>query len=174
MENKENCKIIKDLLPSYIDELTSEETKKYNRKLKLLIVLLVLIILILFCGTFLRNAILITTLSDKTEKYKFCNNYREGDCAGCGGPCIVESLPDDKRAVKGQCPNPSLYHYLNVFDTYGLIRASFFMNQPFSLDDLSKTEPVLRSVFQVTTGYYVDHVIGGRISTDLGLNTTLI
>lgn len=29
MENKENCKIIKDLLPSYIDELTSEETQKY-------------------------------------------------------------------------------------------------------------------------------------------------
>lgn len=110
----------------------------------------------------------------QSDYYKFCNNYREGDCAGCGGPCIVESLPDDKRAVKGQCPNPSLYHYLNVFDTYGLIRASFIVNQPFSLDDLSKTEPVLRSVFQVTTGYYVDHVIGGRISTDLGLNTVLI
>lgn len=29
MENKENCKIVKDLLPSYIDELTSKETKKF-------------------------------------------------------------------------------------------------------------------------------------------------
>ena len=29
MENKENCKIVKDLLPSYIDGLTSEETQKY-------------------------------------------------------------------------------------------------------------------------------------------------
>ena len=29
MENKEHCKIIKDLLPSYIDELTSEETKEF-------------------------------------------------------------------------------------------------------------------------------------------------
>ena len=29
MENKENCKIVKDLLPSYIDGLTSEDTQKY-------------------------------------------------------------------------------------------------------------------------------------------------
>jgi len=29
MENKENCKLVKDLFPSYIDKLTSEETKKY-------------------------------------------------------------------------------------------------------------------------------------------------
>lgn len=29
MENKEKCKIVKDLLPSYIDGLTSEETQKY-------------------------------------------------------------------------------------------------------------------------------------------------
>ncbi len=115
MENKENCKIIKDLLPSYIDELTSEETKKYiethleecneckdilenmkkglekekkevtnksikyakkyNRKLKLLIILLVSIILILFSCTFVRNAFLITSLSNKSEEFIDCNNY---------------------------------------------------------------------------------------------------
>ena len=115
MENKEMCKIVKDLLPSYIDELTSEETKKYiethleecnecketlenmkkvferenkntteksikyakkyNRKVKMLIILLVAIILLLFSCTFVRNAILITTLSNKTEQFKFCDNY---------------------------------------------------------------------------------------------------
>lgn len=29
MKNKENCEIIKDLLPNYIDDLASEETKKF-------------------------------------------------------------------------------------------------------------------------------------------------
>lgn len=115
MENKENCKIVKDLLPSYIDELTSKETKKYiethleectecketlenmkkvferenknttkksikyakkyNRKLKISIILLVLIILLLFCCTFLRNAVLITSLSNKSEEFIDCDNY---------------------------------------------------------------------------------------------------
>ena len=114
MENKENCKIIKDLLPSYIDELTSEETKKYiethleecnecketlenmkkdfekekkdvnnksikyakkyNRKLKILILLLMVIILI-FGSIFLRNAIIIKILSNKAQNNINKDNY---------------------------------------------------------------------------------------------------
>lgn len=115
MENKEKCKIVKDLLPSYIDGLTSEETqkyiethleecnecketlenmkkvferenknttkksikyaKKYNRKLKLLIILLIAIIVIIFSCTFVRNAVLITSLSNKSEEFIDCDNY---------------------------------------------------------------------------------------------------
>lgn len=115
MESKENCKIVKDLLPSYIDELTSEETKKYienhlndcsecketlenmkkvferenenttkksikyakkyNRKMKLLALIIVAILLIIFCSTFVRNAILITSLSNKSDEFIDCNNY---------------------------------------------------------------------------------------------------
>lgn len=110
----------------------------------------------------------------QSDYYIFCDNYREGECAGCNGPCIVDLTVPEKRMVKGQCPNPELYHYKNVFTTYNLIRASFIVNQPFSLDDLSKTEPVLRSIFKVTSGYYVDHVIGGLVSQSLGSDTTVI
>lgn len=103
----------------------------------------------------------------QSDYYIFCDNYRDGECAGCNGPCVVDLTQPDIRGVKGQCPNPELYQYKNVFSTYNLIRASFIVNQPFSLDDLSKTEPVLRSVFRVSCGYYVDHVIGGLVSQRL-------
>lgn len=110
----------------------------------------------------------------QADYYKFCDNYRDGECAGCGGPCIVELSSSDKRGVKGQCPQPYLYGYKNIFTTYNLIRDSFFVDQPFSLDDLSETEPVLRSVFKLTTGYYVDHIIGGHVSTDLKADANVI
>lgn len=100
----------------------------------------------------------------QSDYYKFCSNYMDGECSHTGGPCVVPLNPHDKRGVKGQCPNPELYHYENIFTAYNLDRASFVMEQPFSLDDLSKTEPVLRSVFKVRTAYYVDHIIGGHIS----------
>ena len=32
MENKEKCKIVQDLLPNYIDKLTSEETNSFVEK----------------------------------------------------------------------------------------------------------------------------------------------
>ncbi len=110
----------------------------------------------------------------QSDYYLFCDNYRDGECAGCGGPCMVDLTQPHFRGVKGQCPNPSLYHYRNVFSTYNLIRSSFIVNQPFSLDDLSKTEPVLRSVFKVTSGFYVNHIIGGIVSNTLGSSTSVI
>lgn len=110
----------------------------------------------------------------QSDYYIFCDNYRDGACAGCDGPCMVELSKPDVRGVKGQCPNPELYHYSNVFSTYDLIRSSFIVDQPFSLDDLSKTEPVLRSVFKVTSGYHVDHVIGGIVSQRFTNDTQVI
>jgi hypothetical protein len=110
----------------------------------------------------------------QSDYYIFCDNYRDGECSGCQGPCIVDLTSPDMRGVKGQCPNPELYHYRNVFSTYNLIRSSFIVNQPFSLDDLSRTEPVLRSVFKVTCGYHVDHVIGGLVSQGFGSDARVI
>ncbi|MBQ6220028.1 MAG: hypothetical protein IJH63_00340 [Methanobrevibacter sp.] len=103
----------------------------------------------------------------QSDYYLFCDNYRDSECAYTGGPCMASVNNTDKRGVKGQCPNPELYNYKNIFTTYNLIRSSFIVNQPFTLDDLSKTEPVLRSVFRVSTGYYVDHIIGGHISNNV-------
>lgn len=110
----------------------------------------------------------------QADYYKFCDNYREGECAGCDGNCMVEYSKTNIRGVKGQCPNPELYGYKNIFTTYNLIRSSFIVEQPFTLDDLSKTEPVLRSVFRVRTGYYTDHIIGGLISQNLKSETTVL
>lgn len=114
MNNKENCEIVKDLLPSYTDNLTSEESKKfieshlkeckecnkvyenmkkdlekekqtlkkevkyakkYNIKIKLLLLIIFFILLIVFLLTFVRNAIIISSLSQKAKTYENCNNY---------------------------------------------------------------------------------------------------
>lgn len=122
----------------------------------------------------LNNQVELLVRQAQSDYYKFCDNYREGECAGSGGHCMTLLKSVDKRGVKGQCPNPELYGYSNVFTTYNLIRASFIVDQPFSLDDLSKTEPVLRSVFKVRTGYFVDHIIGGLVSQDLTSETLVI
>lgn len=114
--NKNNeCDIIKDLLPSYAYNLTTEETnkfveehlqsckdcqkvldnikseenqaeekkakkyvnvaKKYNRKIKFLVLVIIVIILAIFSVTFLRNAVIMKSLSNKAKKYINCNNY---------------------------------------------------------------------------------------------------
>ena len=110
----------------------------------------------------------------QSDYYLFCDNYHDGECAGCNGPCMALLQKEDIRGVKGQCPNPELYHYKNIFTTYNLIRSSFIMEQPFTLDDLSRTEPVLRSVFKIRTGYYVYHIIGGLISDKVTSDANVI
>lgn len=114
MNNKENCEIVQDLLPNYIEKLTSEEStnfiethlknctecstifenmkkdlekenanikkdvkyaKKYNRKINILILIIVVILLVVFSATFLRNAIIIKSLSKKSSNYDNCNNF---------------------------------------------------------------------------------------------------
>ena len=111
----------------------------------------------------------------QSDYYKFCTNYCDGECAHTQGPCIVPLSQDHQRSVKGQCPKPELYNYENIFTAYNLDRASFIVEQPFSLDDLSRTEPVLRSVFRVRTAYYTDHIIGGHITERMVLdNDTVI
>lgn len=110
----------------------------------------------------------------QSDYYLFCDNYHNDECAGSGGPCMALLRKEDVRGVKGQCPNPLLYKYKNIFTTYNLIRSSFIMEQPFTLDDLSKTEPVLRSVFKIRSGYYVDHIIGGLISNNLTSDANVI
>lgn len=114
MNNKEKCEIIKDLLPNYVDNLISEETKKfieshlkeckecnktyenmkkhiekenqnlkkevkyakkYNRKIKILLFIIFFILLTIFSLTFVRNAIIINSLSKKAKQYENCDNY---------------------------------------------------------------------------------------------------
>ena len=110
----------------------------------------------------------------QADYYKFCSNYMGGNCKDSTTPCMVDLSPTDKRGVKKQCPNPELYGYENIFTKYNLIRSSFIVEQPFTLDDLSKKEPVLHSVFRVRTGYYVDHIIGGHISQGLVHDSSVI
>ncbi len=112
--NKKDCKIVQDLLPNYIDKLTSEDTnkfienhlnecdecknmienmqinlnfdedkkqkkivnfiKKYDKKLRILKLIVLFIILIILISI-VRNAIIITILSNKANASKEKNNY---------------------------------------------------------------------------------------------------
>lgn len=116
----------------------------------------------------LNNQVSLLFYKAQSDYYLFCDNYDRGICKNYEGECrvLIKDELFDNRIIKGQCPEPDVYGYCNIFDKYNLIRSSFFVEQPFSLDDLSKSEPVLRSVFKVNTGYFVDHIIGGNVIQD--------
>lgn len=104
----------------------------------------------------------------QSDHYKFCDNYRDGHCTYLDTPCHAEHFTKlNARIAKNQCPKPLIYNYKNVFTTYNLIRASFYLGQPYSTEDFSKDEVVLRNMMKLHTGYYTDHIIGGIVSTKL-------
>ena len=95
----------------------------------------------------------------------FCDNYHDGDCSFMDNTCYAEHFDKvNSKVIKHQCPNPLVYGYKNIFTTYNLIRASFYLNQPYTVNDYSKDNTMLRSILKLHTGYYVDHIIGGIIS----------
>lgn len=116
----------------------------------------------------LNNIILKLFHEAQSGHYKFCNQYHDGDCSYMDNTCYAEHFDKvNSRLIKNQCPNPEVYGYENIFTTYNLIRASFYLNQPYSLNDYSKDNTMLRSVLKLHTGYFVDHIIGGIISEKL-------
>lgn len=117
----------------------------------------------------LNNMILDLFYEVQSDHYKFCNNYHDGDCSYMDNTCYAKHF-NDMKTVKNQCPNPLVYGYENIFTTYNLNRASFHLDQPFSLDDRSKDGVLLRSVLKLHTGYYIDYVIGGLVSEDMKIS----
>ena len=104
----------------------------------------------------------------QSDHYKFCDNYHDGECTSMGTGCYTEHFNKiNSRLIKHQCPKPELYGYKNIFTTYNLIRASFYLNQPYNLNDYSKDSTMLRSVLKLHTGYYTDHIIGGIVSDNV-------
>lgn len=113
----------------------------------------------------LNNIILQLFHEAQSDNYKYCNNYHNGDCAFMDNSCYAEHFDKiNARLSKHQCPNPAVYGYMNIFTTYNLIRSSFYLEQPYSLNDYSKDNTMLRSILKLHTGYYTDHIIGGIIS----------
>lgn len=100
----------------------------------------------------------------QSDHYLFCDNYREGTCAYLGVGCYGEHFATNNRSVKKQCPNPLVYNYKNIFTTYNLIRASFHLDQPFTLVDMNREQAVYHSVLKLHTAYYTDYIIGGLIN----------
>lgn len=101
----------------------------------------------------------------QSDHYKFCDNYHDGTCGYMDNTCYAEHFGKvNSRVIKHRCPNPLVYGYKNIFTTYNLIRASFYLNQPYSINDYSKDSTMLRSILKLHTGYYTDHIIGGIIS----------
>ena len=111
----------------------------------------------------------------QSDHYKFCNNYNDGECAYMDNACYAQHFDKvNMKTAKCQCPNPLVYGYENIFTTYNLIRASFHLDEPFSMDDLSKNDIVLRSIRKLSTGYYVDHIIGGITSNKIEYTEELL
>jgi len=123
----------------------------------------------------LNNIILKLFHDAQSDHYMFCNNYRDGTCAYMDTTCYGEHFSMiNSKLIKHQCPKPSVYGYENIFTTYNLIRASFYLNQPYNLNDYSKDNTMLRSVLKLHTGYYTDHIIGGITSNTITLKEDVV
>ena len=101
----------------------------------------------------------------QSDNYKYCGNYHDGDCSYMDNTCYAKHFTEDMRGSKHQCPNPLVYGYSNIFKDYNLIRSSFHVDPPFTLDDTDRDDIIYRSVFRLSTGYYIDHIIGGITNT---------
>lgn len=117
----------------------------------------------------------ITTLFYKvqSDNYYFCKQYtKEGICSTTNTPCYAIN-DNGKRGIKNQCPQPSEYGYCNLFTKHHIIRPSFNIEAPFTLDDLTTEEVVLRSIFKISMTYYDYYTIGGNLINDLIISDNL-
>lgn len=100
----------------------------------------------------------------QSDHYKFCQN------TSCD--CVIPA--SDKRGSKNQCPKPDELGYKNLFTKYDIIRNTFNVEPPFSLDDRTLQQPVLRSIFKVSMTYYTDYIIGGNTINELYFDEELL
>ena len=110
----------------------------------------------------------------QSDHYMFCKYYDNHECTNMGCACYGEYFPHDKRGVKHQCPNPSVYGYSNIFTTYHLTRSTFHLDPAFNLEDDNVDEIVYHSVLRLTTEYYIDHIIGGLEMNTVDVEETIL
>lgn len=101
----------------------------------------------------------------QSDYYEYCTQYDEGQCTALDAKCKVTT--GTMRGVKNQCPNPSEYGYQNLFNRFNIIRSSFDVEPPYTLDDLTTTPPIRRSIIKISFMYYDYYNIGGAITQNL-------
>lgn len=97
------------------------------------------------------------------DNYQYCTSYMNDTCPV---KCLTEQewYQLDKRAIKGQCPKPYDLPYENVWTRYNIELSSFNMSKAYSIDELTETKPLLRSIFDIRFVYTTEYIIGGKIS----------
>ena len=109
----------------------------------------------------------------QSDHYQFCDNYREGECAYMDNTCYAKHFLN-YRSAKHQCPNPEVYGYKNIFKRFNLIRSSFHLDPPFTINDRSKDQMIYHSVLKLHTAYYTDHIIGGIVPNTIKEDTVIL
>ena len=99
-----------------------------------------------------------------SDHHEYCTSYMNETCQ-----CVVD-LPEyatDKRACKGQCPDPDNYPYENLWTKHHIDQKTFTLSSPYNLDELGETEPILRTRFDTSFNYRDYYIIGGKTSNTL-------
>lgn len=108
----------------------------------------------------------------QSDYYQFCKQYDNGNCTTLDETCKVNDFTG--RGVKHQCPHPTQYNYQNVFSAYDIIRSSFNVEPPYTLDELDTQPAILRSIIRVEFSYYDYYNIGGAVSPKLIVDEELL
>lgn len=148
--------------PQHDDEVHAQQVLLDKRQITLNINL--------WCNTEQERENILKQITDlfykaQSDYYGFCRQYDNGECLTLHESCKAINNTG-KRGIKRQCPSPIKYKYSNIFTTYNIIRSTFNVEPPFTLDDLTTEEITLRSIIKVNMAYYDYYTIGGNIIRD--------
>ena len=105
-----------------------------------------------------------------TDHYMFCTQYDNGTCKTIDTTCPATTLKSKGKPAKNQCPNTKEYQYENIFTKLDLDKYTFELEEPFSMDDLSKNPRALRSIHRLRITYYTNFIVGGNTLTNITKN----
>ncbi len=88
---------------------------------------------------------------EHNNHYQYCTQYNDGMCSA-GGSCKA-STTHTGRTVKYKCPSPEEYGYTSISTYYGIVPGEIILEPPFSMDEVDKHPPLLRSVFSASCLY---------------------
>ena len=82
--------------------------------------------------------------------YRYCSQYDDGNCKWLSSSCPARNVGKDG---KYQCTNMDEYNYQSLKQKHGVIDDTVTVLPPFTMDEMDKHPPLLRSILRCD-GYY--------------------
>lgn len=106
-----------------------------------------------------------------TDHYRFCSKYNDKKCITLDSTCPATTLKSKGKPAKNQCPNITQYGYENLFTKLDIDKYTFELDEPFSMDDLTRNPRAIRSIHRLRLNYYTNFIVGGNTLTNITIDS---